>query len=235
MSAKRLRRKAAGTKGLAERAASTSVSAAKGAAATKPAGKRTARGRKRGAEQDDHAPYLGPITNAALERQKQGPPPMIAEWHEAMKGAGDYVLLWAGAVRLGEGRGDRSWSCLWVNTGYPPPDEKGEPKRKSATDADAAAKVECLLTPLAHEARVRLMQALYDGPRGASELTAATDLRGGNLYHHLKELIHADCVCEQDGGYALTNTGRYLLITMEGLAGQFIEDRDEEGLVGKTW
>ena len=181
-------------------------------------------------------PYLGPISRRALERQAKGPPPMVAEWHKAMKERGDYVLLWAGAMRPPEQDGDHSWSATWVNIGYPPRGKKGEPETVGSTDPASAAKVERLLAPLAHEARVRLMQALYDGVRGSSELTKATGLRGGNLYHHLKGLIHAGCVAERDGGYALSNVGRQLLVTMSCLAGLIIEDRDDEGLVvGSHW
>ena len=181
------------------------------------------------------------MTDQAAEGRPDGPPPMLAEWHAAMQERGDYVLLWAGAMRPPGEKGDRSWSSLWVHTRYDSPDDDapttdGKDSDAAPTDAESPAKVERLLSPLAHEARVGLMQALYDGPRGSSELTSATDLRGGNLYHHLKELIHAGYVSERDAGYALTNVGRQLLVTVTCIASLIIEDRDDEGLVvGSNW
>lgn len=191
----------------------------------------------------DGPPWLGPLTDQALQGQQDGPPPIIEEWHAAMRERGDYVLLWAGAIRPPGEKGDRSWSSLWVHASYDSPDEDGHAKTTAGADPDSApmdpasaAKVERLLSPLAHEARVRLMQALYDGPLGSSELTAATSLRGGNLYHHLKELIRAGYVSEREGGYAMTNVGRQLLVTMACMASLIIEDKDDQGLVvGSRW
>ena len=229
--AKRTTAKAAARKTKAGKASPARAQAGKTAGRKQPAKRKPTK--KPG---DDGPPWLGPITDEALKRQPDGPPPMIAEWHTAMRERGDYVLLWAGAMRPPGEQGDRSWSSQWVNIGYPARDEDGDTQRISDTDAESAAKVERLLSPLAHEARVRLLQALYDGPRVSSELTAVTGLRGGNLYHHLKELIHAGHVSERDSGYALTNVGRQLLVTVTCIAGLIIEDRDDEGLVaGSSW
>jgi len=227
----------------AGKATAGKASAVRTKAARRPRRKQSAKKKQGDIRGLDGPPWLGPITDQALKRQPKGPPPMIAEWHDAMRQRGDYVLLWAGAIRPPGEKGDRSWSSQWVHTSYPTPDEDGNAQTIGGTDPDAApmdrasaAKVERLLSPLAHEARVRLMQALYDGPLGSSELTAATSLRGGNLYHHLKELIRAGYVSERDGGYAMTNVGRQLLVTMTCMAGIIIEDRDDEGLVaGSNW
>ncbi len=44
--------------------------------------------------------------------------------------------------------------------------------------------------------RIKLMQTMYDGPKSSAQLSEATSLRGGNLYYHLKSLLHASYVKE---------------------------------------
>jgi DNA-binding transcriptional ArsR family regulator len=96
------------------------------------------------------------------------------------------------------------------------------------------AKVERLLSPLAHEGRIKIMQALYDEPLSASDLAAATGFQGGGLYHHLRELKYAAYVRDTSGRYALTELGRQLLVTMTLIARQAIVDRGEEGLAAAS-
>jgi predicted transcriptional regulator len=93
-----------------------------------------------------------------------------------------------------------------------------------------AAHIERLLAPLAHEGRLGLMQVLYGGRRTSGQLTEATGLRGGNLHYHLKELLHAHYVEQQDGGYGLTGLGTQMLLTVAAIASLYVKDRGDEGL-----
>ena len=186
-------------------------------------------------------PYLGPVTEAAFiarDRKEHTPPPMIQEWGEALEGPG-FVLLLAGAWRGASEPGKLSWGHLIVSSSgppLPPPRPEEQEQRSPTTDARVAAKVERLLAPLAHESRVRIMQVLCEGNCTSSELSVATGLTGGNLYHHLRDLIHAGYVRELAKGYALSNVGLQLLLTVTGIAGEAVQDKEAEGLViGETW
>lgn len=64
-----------------------------------------------------------------------------------------------------------------------------------------------------------ILKTLIDGSRTSSELTQATGLEGGQLYHHLKELALAEFIeQEQRGIYALTEKGRHALLTTLAMA-----------------
>jgi len=171
---------------------------------------------------------IGPITEQAFGgKDAEGPSPIIQEWGELYnKKPGDRVILWAGMTRYSD-RDGLSWHSLSIHT--------HEGAESLDVDADTAAKVERLLSPLAHESRFMLLQALQRGPLTASELTAATGLKGGNLYHHLRDLLGA-YVEELDKGYALTGFGRQLVLTLAEIAKMAVQDRNTEGLVvGKRW
>ena len=59
-----------------------------------------------------------------------------------------------------------------------------------------------------NENRVRILQALLSGARTSSELARETGLEGGQLYHHLRELMLAGYVeAVERGKYALTPKG----------------------------
>jgi DNA-binding transcriptional ArsR family regulator len=186
-------------------------------------------------------PYLGPVTEAAYmarDRKAGTPPPIIEEWNKALEAPG-FVLLLAGAWRGASEPGKLSWGHLIVSSDGPPvrPPQPGEPEPMPPTrDARVASKVERLLAPLAHESRVRILQVLSEGSHSSSQLSVATGLTGGNLYHHLRDLVHAGYVRELDRGYALTNVGLQLLLTVTCIAWEAVEDRDADGLViGDTW
>lgn len=170
----------------------------------------------------------------ARDRQEEGPPPLIAEWEEALEGPG-FVLLLAGAWRGEAEPGKLSWGHLLV--GREEPGEAAEAEAEPPTrTALMAAKIERLLSPLAHESRVRIMQVLSERSHTSAELSAATGLQGGNLYHHLRDLIHAGYVRELQRGYGLTKVGLQLLLTVTCIAWDAVEDRDTEGLViGEVW
>jgi DNA-binding transcriptional ArsR family regulator len=164
-----------------------------------------------------------PVTRAAFGAPEgKGPPAISREWQELCKEDQDTVFLWAGewnrqADHLG-------WVWMWRSTG-----KKSE--GKVLATRTPAASVERMLSPLAHEARIRIMQTLHDGPKASGELAEATGLRGGNLYYHLKELVHAAYVAERKGSYDLTGLGCQMLLTVTAIAANVVKDRGEEGLV----
>ncbi len=181
-------------------------------------------------------PYLGPVTQAAIVRVRQGePPPLVKEWCEHLRKPGDFVLYWAGATRGHRGPDhDLGWGFLTTSLSDDEDDEEapaGEGALPGTCDPTAPVRTERLLSPLAHESRIRMMQALYEGARSSSELAEATGLRGGNLYYHLKELVRAGYVREDEGAYLLTALGRQLLITFTTIALYVVKDSEDEGLI----
>jgi len=186
---------------------------------------------KRSTGREEGPPDIGPITASALYGEP--PPPIIREWHDFVRVAGDFILLWAGANRgHGSPKSILSWSWLAVGGGGGP---QGEQCRSGPYDPSAGAKVERLLSPLANASRIDLMLAMFKVPRSSSELSDSTGLKGGNLYYHLRELVHAGYVREAEGAYTLTDLGRQLLLTFASIASQAVKDRGEQGLaVGQT-
>ena len=166
-------------------------------------------------------PELGPITKAICEGNENGPPPIIVEWLKNVAHAGQIVFFWAAATR----------GCSWMHMRTHLGDE---PPAQSEVERVPPANVERLVSPLSHEGRIKIMQALYGGSLTPSELTARTGFQGGGLYHHLRELKYASYLCEDGGRYALTQLGRQLLITVALIAKEVIVDRGEEGLAAGT-
>jgi len=163
-----------------------------------------------------------PITRAAFGLPgSAGPRPIEGEWAEiTSKHDQDAVVYVAGAWNRG---GDHlAWGyCAWQVEGNEPGARPHIALRTPAT------RFERLLSPLAHEARIRIMQAMYDGPKPSGQLSAATGYRGGNLYYHLKELIYAGYVTERGGGYDLTALGCQMLVTVATIAQSAVRDRGE--------
>jgi hypothetical protein len=157
-----------------------------------------------------------------------GPPPIQLEWSRLTPDDQDVVLCWAGSANRGPER--LGWTWLWTHSGGPPDQHGMKGGHPHIILRPAAAKVERLLAPLAHESRIRLMQAMYDRSRPASELAQTTGLSGGNLYYHLKELMHAAYVADKGGAYGLTNLGYQMLVTVTAIAQAVVADRGEEGL-----
>ncbi len=169
---------------------------------------------------------LGPVTERVFEREGDEAPALIREWRSKLERPGQFVLLWTGVVRCEWGH--LGWGALSTSLG---PEAEG----KAVRDVPAV-KAERMLAPLAHEGRVAMMQRLFEKPRTAGELTRETGLRGGGLYHHLRELQHAGYVMQEDGLYRLTRLGCQLLVSLLCMADQVIEDRGERGLeVGAHW
>jgi DNA-binding transcriptional ArsR family regulator len=169
---------------------------------------------------------MGPLTRAIGDCKEGEPPAILCEWSDKLDHPGEFVLLWAAAARLKSGW--QSWYSMDVRTC----DEEPETPLRPAD----GAKVERLLSPLAHEGRVKIMQAMYLDALTPSELTDATGFQGGSLYHHLKELRYAEYVAHEDGRYRLTPLGRQLLLTVTCIASQAIQDQGEQGLaVASNW
>lgn len=171
-------------------------------------------------------PKIGPITTAMGKMAKGKPPALICEWGKKLQHPGQFIFFWAAATTRNS-RG-QSWYSMLTNLG----DEK--PKNPVPT-ATPATSVERMLSPLAHEGRVRIMQAMYWEPLTPSGLSEATGFKGGALYHHLKELKYASYVTDKDGRYSLTPLGYQLLVTVTCLASQVVADQAEEGLAVAAW
>jgi len=173
---------------------------------------------------------VGPITDAALEpaRPDSGASKMETEWFESLKHDGDLLLFWGGAFKTKFETGEKPepFGMTWHSLSFS--GRHGEAHNFVDTPA---ANIELMLSSLAHEARIRLMQVLYDGPLATSDLTEQTGLKGGTLHYHLKELIYAHYVTQRDGRYRLTHRGYQMLITVACLAKQMVRDAGEEGLV----
>lgn len=181
-------------------------------------------------------PDIGPITESAFYGGP--PPPIIHEWHEVVQEPGDFILLWAGANR-GHRNAETTLSWSWLTVGGGDKlwgdAAKDEKPQLGPYDPSIAAKVERLLSPLAHESRIQLMLSMFKVDRSSTEMAESTGLKGGNLYYHLKELVHAGYVREQEGIHGLTDLGRQLLLTFTSIASQAVKDRGEYGLaVGQT-
>jgi DNA-binding transcriptional ArsR family regulator len=119
----------------------------------------------------------------------------------------------------------------WTWIGWHVAEDEASAKEPNDITRTPAANVERMLAPLAHEARIRIMQTLYLGPKSSGELSEATGLKGGNLYYHLKELMHAAYVAASDFAYDITPLGCQMLITVASIAGKVVADRGEQGLM----
>lgn len=71
-------------------------------------------------------------------------------------------------------------------------------------------KVVFLLSPFSNEQRLKILLQLCEYPKSATDLTNATGLQGGQLYHHLEELMGARYIEKPyKGKYYLTDIGRW--------------------------
>ena len=175
---------------------------------------------------------IGPLTTAAFPTDCDDGPPIVQEWVDHLGKNGGLAMLWAGAeVRRG-GKDSFSWSWFAVHQNNE--DTKDLSPWEQDDDAhaeDLAVKTERLLAPLAHAARIRIMLALKAGPIGATQLAEKSGLKGGNLYHHLRDLIHNNYVRDgKDRTYELTSFGRQMLLTLCRIAVSVVKDKQEDGL-----
>jgi len=76
-----------------------------------------------------------------------------------------------------------------------------------------------IIKPLSNKNRIRVMLLLLDGDRSASEISGVTGLEGGQLYHHLKELLFSNLIeSVERGRYRLTEKGLTVLRILSALA-----------------
>lgn len=76
--------------------------------------------------------------------------------------------------------------------------------------------VDSICEPVANKQRLLILKALAGSPRGFSELSQITTLRGGNLLFHLQKLLDSKMILQHNerGDYQITRKGH---ITLEGL------------------
>lgn len=88
-------------------------------------------------------------------------------------------------------------------------------------------------TAFANPARLRIMRTLAGAARSSAELSEATGLVGGQLYHHLRELIHIGFVRQEArNSYTLTvSTGMSAYLGLNLLA-KTVGNRHGGGWVG---
>lgn len=81
------------------------------------------------------------------------------------------------------------------------------------TSCDEA--VSAIASCLAHTTRVKIVKCLLEGDKTAAEITEATQLCGGPLYHHLSHLTDAEFIHQDKRGvYSLTTLGLDTSITI---------------------
>jgi DNA-binding HxlR family transcriptional regulator len=164
-----------------------------------------------------------PITKAALgpPGRREGPRPIEQEWADFTTADQDAVVYLAGAWnRSGT---HMAWGMASAYLGG----ENYDGDCLHPAIRASATSVERLLSPLAHEARVRIMQAMYDGPKSPDDLSEATGLRSGSLFEHLKELLDATYVSKQGGAYDLTPLGCQMLVMVAVCADVVVREREE--------
>lgn len=89
---------------------------------------------------------------------------------------------------------------------------------QSRLDEESPAAAARLAAVLGNEQRLRLMQILAAGEKTSSELAANLGLKGGPLYHHLKELAAMHLVEQQARNrYLLTEAGYDAWMTIRAL------------------
>jgi len=95
-------------------------------------------------------------------------------------------------------------------------DVVSERVREGLGDVDPA-RLARLAEPLSHEARIRILRALKEGPKTFSELEATLGLRSGHLKFHLGKLVRASYVVNlgRRMGYAITKLGADALRALE--------------------
>jgi len=71
-------------------------------------------------------------------------------------------------------------------------------------------KVTFLLSPFSSDQRLKILLLLEKYPRSSTDLTNALGFQGGQLYHHLDELMKAKYIEKvYKGKYSLTDLGRW--------------------------
>lgn len=87
--------------------------------------------------------------------------------------------------------------------------EKTTENMQNEEELNTKRLVETILEPLANIARLKILVSTYEGKKSFSKLTQITSLRGGHLIFHLKKLLDAGLVAQEDhkGDYVITQRG----------------------------
>jgi len=171
----------------------------------------------------DKALETSPITKAALGSpgRRDRPRPIEQEWADFTTDDQDTVVYLAGTWNRAGAH--LAWGIASAYLGG----ENYDGGRLHPAIRASATSIERLLSPLAHEARIRIMQAMYDGPKSSDDLSEATGLKGGSLFEHLKELLEATYVTKKGGAYDLTPLGCQLLVMVAVCADVVVREREE--------
>ena len=94
-------------------------------------------------------------------------------------------------------------------------------------------KVVFLLSPFSSEQRLKILLLLHEYPKSSTDLSNATGLEGGQLYHHIEELMEAKYVEKvYKGKYRLTDIGKWALYNVLNTAQHLINfPGEEEGAI----
>jgi len=88
--------------------------------------------------------------------------------------------------------------------------------------------------PLSSPERWKLLRALLESDKTATELGKATEMQTGQLYHHLRELITQHYVKQVGKKYTLTETGLGMFLSTAFLVGLLTEAAQKAPTDGAT-
>lgn len=92
-------------------------------------------------------------------------------------------------------------------------------------------KVVFILSPFSSEQRLKILLLLHEYPKSSTDLSNATGLEGGQLYHHIEELVNAKYVEKvYKGKYRLTDIGGWALYNVLNTAQHLINFPGGRGL-----
>ncbi len=164
-------------------------------------------------------------------RSDDGPPEEVAELLDAIR----RTVATPDALQSGytmvlavlESRGDTEWSSM---VGVSSETDLGKMLRP---DDEIVAFASAFTNP----GRLKIMRAVARGSRTAAELAEETGLVGGQLYHHLKELVHGGFVLQEErGSYVLSpKIGKPAYLGMNLLAGTIARASEKWGKGSQTF
>jgi len=156
----------------------------------------------------------GGASHPSRERQDDtaggdGPPAFVSGLINGMESyVGDWTngtLIVLGGLQVQHGEITSRWSRVGVSDRY----------QISAPEAFTRA-----CQPFSSPQRVQILKQLFGSSgKTAGDIRESTGLAGGQLYHHLKDLIHSGLVRQTSRGeYRLTGPGMVTLLSMDLLA-----------------
>lgn len=85
--------------------------------------------------------------------------------------------------------------------------EKADDKEEAEPNIERL--VEGVLEPLANSARLKILLGTFEGKKSFSKIAQITGLKGGHLLFHIKKLVDAGLVAQEDnkGDYLITQKG----------------------------